>query len=48
MTRLLDLYPYDRPSQILLTTFDHQLRIYSKEEIEEGESNHLIGYSPFA
>ncbi|KAA6376302.1 MAG: hypothetical protein EZS28_028172 [Streblomastix strix] len=48
MTRLLDLYPYDRPEHILLTTFQRQIRIYSQQELEECDMNPFIGLSPYA
>ncbi|KAA6396670.1 MAG: hypothetical protein EZS28_007805 [Streblomastix strix] len=48
MTRLLDLYPYDRPSQILLTTFKKQVHILTQQEIESSDLNPRSGLSPLA
>ncbi|KAA6359127.1 MAG: hypothetical protein EZS28_045346, partial [Streblomastix strix] len=44
MTRLLDLYPYDNPQQILLTTFGRKVRIYTKEEIDVINSHNPINH----
>ncbi|KAA6380619.1 MAG: hypothetical protein EZS28_023854, partial [Streblomastix strix] len=46
MTRILDLFPYDRPDQILLTTFGNQICIYTSDEAKDNTINSAITISP--
>ncbi|KAA6400614.1 MAG: hypothetical protein EZS28_003855 [Streblomastix strix] len=43
MTRILDLFPYDKPEQILLTTFNRQCRLFTQEEIDANDRKSLYG-----
>ncbi|KAA6393267.1 MAG: hypothetical protein EZS28_011206 [Streblomastix strix] len=45
LTRLFDLFTNDIPVQILLSTFKHQVRIYSQEELEASDLNPVVGLS---
>ncbi|KAA6390167.1 MAG: hypothetical protein EZS28_014309, partial [Streblomastix strix] len=46
MTQLFDLYPYDRPQQLLLTTFGGKVRIFSEQELKANDLNPFIDKSP--
>ncbi|KAA6392314.1 MAG: hypothetical protein EZS28_012158 [Streblomastix strix] len=48
MTRLFDMFLFDRPVQIHLTTFERQLSIYTPQEINESESNPHVGITTIA
>ncbi|KAA6394491.1 MAG: hypothetical protein EZS28_009981, partial [Streblomastix strix] len=45
MTRIFDLFPYDKPEQIVFTTFNRQVRIYSQKELEASDLDPVYGYS---
>ncbi|KAA6378797.1 MAG: hypothetical protein EZS28_025677, partial [Streblomastix strix] len=42
MTQIFDLFPYDRPEQILLTTFKRQMRISNGEENDSNNPNNIL------
>ncbi|KAA6398068.1 MAG: hypothetical protein EZS28_006409, partial [Streblomastix strix] len=45
MTRIFDLFPYDKPEQIVFTTFNRQVRIYSQKELEASDLDPAYGLS---